>query len=750
MSTATPNKAATSSDDYRYEWTPHTGTSSYIQFNLGSSLPIGEVYLWQYGQAGPGGVAAGRAIQNATIWYATDPTGGDANHSEKSGASGWTQYNPNNFPWPNSTNTSTDHTVVDMTNIGITAQYWEIDPTTDYGGNDVHGGLAQILFYQAGGAPNLLPITTALTISANGTLDLNGGTQQVASLSGYGTLTTSSTTWPAAFTVNGGSSTTFYGQITDSSSSGAAGSLSLTMSGAGTLTLTGSNTYGGGTTISAGTLQIGNGGSGEYLASPSISNSGALVLNHADALTYAGSITGPGSLTKTGTGMLSLTGNSNYLGSTNVNGGTLAVNGQLWGSGNVAVNSGTVLSGSGIVGNLLVNSTGTLAPGYTAGAGTLQATTLTISSGGVLNYTLGAAAGGNGFVNVSQSQGVVASGVTLNVADGGGLALGTPYPLIGCISLPSNATSAFSTVNLPGSFTHDTATFAISGSVLDMTISAAPSVVAGVWQTGSGSWSIAGNWNNSGQVPGGHSGDTAVFGTLGASGGTVTLDSSQSVASLGFSNSGGASFTIVPAGASTLTLANTTGTATISNSGGSHTITAPIVLAANVNSLDVSASTGSALTIAGSLTATADTSLSVSGGGALILSGTDHYSGGTTVNASTLAVTSASALPSSGLIMIGGGGRLVLGGGSGIGALLAASSPISSDAVALSAAAALPAAIESPSGNMATLGGAPSLPQGGGGNAVGGSAAAVPEPGTLALLAAGVLALAAAAPRKRS
>ncbi len=50
---------------------------------------------------------------------------------------------------------------------------------------------------------------------------------------------------------------------------------------------------------------------------------------------------------------------------------------------------------------------------------------------------------------------------------------------------------------------------------------------------------------------------------------------------------------------------------------------------------------------------------------------------------------------------------------------------------------------------MATLGGAPSLSQGGGGSAVGVTAAAVPEPGTLALLAAGLLASLAYAWRKR-
>ena len=53
------------------------------------------------------------------------------------------------------------------------------------------------------------------------------------------------------------------------------GSGSLTHAGVGQLTLTASNTYTGGTTISGGTLAIGNGGAGEGLASPTITNNAA-------------------------------------------------------------------------------------------------------------------------------------------------------------------------------------------------------------------------------------------------------------------------------------------------------------------------------------------------------------------------------------------------------------------------------------------------------------------------------------------
>jgi autotransporter-associated beta strand protein len=52
-------------------------------------------------------------------------------------------------------------------------------------------------------------------------------------------------------------STTFSGVIQDG-----AGVTGLTKIGTGTFTLTGANTYTGGTTISAGTLQIGNGATG--------------------------------------------------------------------------------------------------------------------------------------------------------------------------------------------------------------------------------------------------------------------------------------------------------------------------------------------------------------------------------------------------------------------------------------------------------------------------------------------------------
>ena len=63
------------------------------------------------------------------------------------------------------------------------------------------------------------------------------------------------------------------------------GTGTLTKIGAGTTTLTGANTYSGTTTISAGTLQIGNGGTTGTLGSGNVVNNAALRINRSDALT---------------------------------------------------------------------------------------------------------------------------------------------------------------------------------------------------------------------------------------------------------------------------------------------------------------------------------------------------------------------------------------------------------------------------------------------------------------------------------
>ena len=88
-----------------------------------------------------------------------------------------------------------------------------------------------------------------MTISNGGTLDMTGGTQTIASLSSIDGLGSRVLLGNGALTVNQATATTFDGVI-----SGSGGSLAKR--GGGMLTLTGSNTYTGPTTITQGELAV--------------------------------------------------------------------------------------------------------------------------------------------------------------------------------------------------------------------------------------------------------------------------------------------------------------------------------------------------------------------------------------------------------------------------------------------------------------------------------------------------------------
>ncbi len=200
-----------------------------------------------------------------------------------------------------------------------------------------------------------------------------------------------------------------------------AGTSGLAKTGAGTLVLGGAgNSWSGGTMISYGLLQIGNGGPGS-IGTGTITNYASLSFGATNNILVNDAIVGSGSLTKTGAGVLTLSGTNTYSGDTTVRNGTLLVNnaaGSGTGSGTVTVVSGATLGGTGTIGGP-VTVNGTLAPGNN-GAGTLTiSNNLVVNNGAVLQYDLG----------TSSDRTVVSSnltlGGTLNITDSGGFGAGT-------------------------------------------------------------------------------------------------------------------------------------------------------------------------------------------------------------------------------------------------------------------------------------------------------------------------------------
>ena len=133
----------------------------------------------------------------------------------------------------------------------------------------------------------------ATTIASGGTLQVGNGTS--GSINGTNTVADSGT---LVFDMAAG---------TTPLAAAISGSGGLTQMGTGSvLVLTGSNTYTGPTTVSAGTLQIGNGTSGSISSTANVTDNGTLAFDLSAAATFTNTVTGSGSLVQAGTNLLCL------------------------------------------------------------------------------------------------------------------------------------------------------------------------------------------------------------------------------------------------------------------------------------------------------------------------------------------------------------------------------------------------------------------------------------------------------------
>ena len=278
----------------------------------------------------------------------------------------------------------------------------------------------------------------AITLSTNNAQTWNGnitfgGTKALNM--GTGTV---SLTGNRLVTVNGTAPVTLGGVIS--------GAFSLTKNGTGTLTLAGANTYSGGTTISAGTLNLtGALPAGAIILNPAsdgtatFSTSGTIALANGN-LINAGSVFG-------GTGILNVTGGT-------ISGGNQDIRAGNGGYGVVNVTGGSVTPGAYLVAGL----------GGAGSAGIWNISGGTVQTVANTSGTLGATAGTFGLANVTgtgsyTSTGNTANGTSgifvgeagngvLNVSGGGSLTLGGIVTSAGLDIGRNNVAASSGVVNL--------------------------------------------------------------------------------------------------------------------------------------------------------------------------------------------------------------------------------------------------------------------------------------------------------------
>ncbi|HAG1941495.1 TPA: fibronectin-binding autotransporter adhesin ShdA [Salmonella enterica] len=236
----------------------------------------------------------------------------------------------------------------------------------DYGDTEIDGGILAAKDAAALGTGDVTIAESATLALSQGTLDNNvTGEGQIVKSGSDELIVTGDNNYSGGTTISGGTLTADHADSLgsgDIDNSGVlkvgegelenilSGSGSLVKTGTGELTLSGDNSYSGGTTITGGTLTADH---ADSLGSGDIDNSGVLKVGEGD---LENTLSGSGSLVKTGTGELTLSGGNDYSGGTTIIGGTLtADHADSLGSGDID-NSGVLQVGEGELKNTLFGS----------------------------------------------------------------------------------------------------------------------------------------------------------------------------------------------------------------------------------------------------------------------------------------------------------------------------------------------------------------------------------------------------------
>lgn len=667
------------------------GTRSFVTLGGAGSLPEGKL----------SGVISGTGASN----FSLDATAGYATGS---------------LILSNGNNSYAGTTTINAGNLLLAAN------ATGTAGNTVLGsGATDILLGNTTGAFDAGLLTNSgVTISRNiraqsgntGVMTLGGNSASVSLFSSTIFLGTNSGTGKGVtLTAASGGTTTFSGIIRDPT--GVSGAGLVRKSGAGTVVLSGVNTYAGGTSVDSGTLSISQ-------SANLGANSGGLALNGAtleitsgfstnrnftitntastfqispfQTFTITSAITGSGTLNKTGTGTMVLGGNNSYSGGTNISAGILqlAASDRLLDSGALTI-SGGVFDLLGY--NETVNVV-TLSSGSITGTGTLTGSEFLFESG-----TASASLGGTGDLTKSTAGTVILSGANtfsgVTLINDGILQVNTNNALgtiAGGTTVLGGAALKFNNVNYTtaeaitlngsgvsngGALTNSgTSTFAgLINIASDAMISAGGgtlNLTGGIVKNGTtltfqGGGTV--NVTNNGITGSSPNSDLVIDSTTVVLSAASTYNGATTVRNNGTLKLGGNN--VLPSSPQTPLTLSTGGVFDLGGFGSSIASLSGDASGAVKNSsvgttsaLTVNPGVGISTTFAGTISGTnggtqGDVALRKTGAGTLTLTGANSFSGTTTVDGGALivAATVGSALASTSSISISNGGTLFLG-----------------------------------------------------------------------------------------
>ncbi|WP_342712757.1 autotransporter outer membrane beta-barrel domain-containing protein [Bradyrhizobium sp. B124] len=515
----------------------------------------------------------------------------------------------------------------------------------------VNAGASGIALNQTGGAAT---ITTAGAVTGNinlgiasNVLDITGGTI-AGNISGGGNSALKFDLGAGTFVYGAANSISGMNSVAMNSGSaridGSLATNTLAVNG-GSLIVNGAATVSSGTTISAGTLQLGNGGSSGSITGD-VTNNGMLAFDRSDAYTFAGRISGSGAVNQIGSGTTVLTGNNSYTGGTTISAGTLIVNGdQSAATGLTTVQSGATLGGNGTIGgSVTVANGGTLSPGTVGNApGTLTIQKdLVLNGRSVLNFNFGQANVVGGPLNdLTKVNGNLTLAGTLNVtASPGGSFNPGVYRVISYAGTLTNNGLAVGTIPSPGYYVQTS--IANQVNLVNTT-----GVTLNFWDGTAGP-------KNNGVVNGGN-------GVWQNSAGNDSWTTADGAINAPYSNG---SFAIFAGTAGTVTIDNSLGQVSASGmqfaTDGYHLVGGAIALVGAPTIIRV----GDGTTAGAGYVATIDnvlignSQLVKADLGTLVLNGLNTYTGGTAVTKGTLSISSDANLGASGTSLTLDTGRL--------------------------------------------------------------------------------------------